>query len=139
MSIYGFLKVLHAAMAFLVCLPTMESEGHTYFEEAPFGRVIEIHTFDKIFSVNSMMFWPEPVETLKALRRMLKPGGLIAMTVQPRYAPSPSAWRWPSSRSSKKRLAPESPMSRRLSMISRAASSSSTCSLMNHCSSVWSA
>jgi SAM-dependent methyltransferase len=40
--------------------------------------------FDKIFSINSIHFWTEPVECLKALRKMLKPGGVIAVTLQPR-------------------------------------------------------
>ncbi len=40
--------------------------------------------FDKIFSINSIHFWSEPVECLKALREMLKPGGMIAVTLQPR-------------------------------------------------------
>ena len=40
--------------------------------------------FDTIFTINSIHFWTEPVESLKALRKMLKPGGMIAVTLQPR-------------------------------------------------------
>jgi hypothetical protein len=40
--------------------------------------------FDKIFTINSMHFWHEPVDCLKALRQLLRPGGLIAVTIQPR-------------------------------------------------------
>ncbi len=40
--------------------------------------------FDKIFSINSIQFWPEPVENLKGLWQLLKPGGLIAIALQPR-------------------------------------------------------
>jgi SAM-dependent methyltransferase len=40
--------------------------------------------FDKIFTINSLHFWTEPVERLKELRLLLKPGGLIAVTIQPR-------------------------------------------------------
>jgi len=40
--------------------------------------------FDKIFTINSIHFWHEPVECLGALRSMLKPGGTIAVTLQPR-------------------------------------------------------
>jgi ubiquinone/menaquinone biosynthesis C-methylase UbiE len=40
--------------------------------------------FDKIFSINSIHFWHEPVACLKALRQLLRPGGLIAVTIQPR-------------------------------------------------------
>ena len=40
--------------------------------------------FDKIFAANSFQFWPDPVVNLKQLRRLLKPGGRIAITFQPR-------------------------------------------------------
>jgi SAM-dependent methyltransferase len=40
--------------------------------------------FDKIFTINSIHFWSKPVDSLRQLRGMLKPGGLIAVTVQPR-------------------------------------------------------
>ena len=39
---------------------------------------------DKIFTINSIHFWPEPVGCLERLRRHLKPGGVIAVTLQPR-------------------------------------------------------
>jgi cyclopropane fatty-acyl-phospholipid synthase-like methyltransferase len=40
--------------------------------------------FDKIFTINSIHFWSEPIDCLKALRKLLRPGGLIAVTLQPR-------------------------------------------------------
>ena len=40
--------------------------------------------FDKIFSVNSIIFWQEPIECLKTLRRHLTPSGMIIITWQPR-------------------------------------------------------
>jgi ubiquinone/menaquinone biosynthesis C-methylase UbiE len=40
--------------------------------------------FDKIFSINSIHFWEDPVECLRRMRALLKPGGLIAITIQPR-------------------------------------------------------
>ena len=40
--------------------------------------------FDKILAVNSVQFWPDPVENLKMFRQILKPGGRIALTFQPR-------------------------------------------------------
>ena len=40
--------------------------------------------FDKILAVNAMMFWGEPVARLAELRRLLRPGGLIALAHQPR-------------------------------------------------------
>lgn len=40
--------------------------------------------FDKIFTINSIHFWSDPVECLKGLRKCLRPGGLMAVTLQPR-------------------------------------------------------
>ena len=40
--------------------------------------------FDKIFSINSIHFWPNPIESLKEMRELLKPSGLLAVTMQPR-------------------------------------------------------
>src|SRR5215207_3418450 len=40
--------------------------------------------FDKILAVNAVLFWNEPVARLEALRRLLRPGGLIAVAHQPR-------------------------------------------------------
>lgn len=40
--------------------------------------------FDKLFAINVAQFWPSPTEVLAELRRVLKPGGLIALAIQPR-------------------------------------------------------
>jgi len=40
--------------------------------------------FDKIFTINSVHFWNAPVDCLKELREILRPGGLMAVTLQPR-------------------------------------------------------
>ena len=52
------------------------------------GSVEDLPTLDepvdKILAVNSMGFWPEPVERLKELRARLRPGGWIAIVSQPR-------------------------------------------------------
>jgi SAM-dependent methyltransferase len=40
--------------------------------------------FDAILAVNSLGFWPAPVEQLADLRRRLAPGGRIAIASQPR-------------------------------------------------------
>lgn len=40
--------------------------------------------FDQILSVNNIMFWENPVESLENLRDITKPNGKIAVTVQPR-------------------------------------------------------
>jgi SAM-dependent methyltransferase len=39
---------------------------------------------DAILAVNSVGFWPDPVERLRRLRRLLRPEGHIALVSQPR-------------------------------------------------------
>jgi ubiquinone/menaquinone biosynthesis C-methylase UbiE len=39
--------------------------------------------FDKVFSINSIIFWKEPVKTLKDIRQVIKKNAVIAITVQP--------------------------------------------------------
>ncbi len=39
--------------------------------------------FDKVYSVNSIMFWDVPAKTLQKVRKFMKPMGLIVITVQP--------------------------------------------------------
>jgi ubiquinone/menaquinone biosynthesis C-methylase UbiE len=40
--------------------------------------------FDKIFAINSAQFWKDAVGTLTEVGRVLKPGGQIALAIQPR-------------------------------------------------------
>ncbi|MFB9837786.1 class I SAM-dependent methyltransferase [Actinoallomurus acaciae] len=40
--------------------------------------------FDAILAVNSLGFWPDPVERLRRLRDLLRPAGRIALVSQPR-------------------------------------------------------
>jgi SAM-dependent methyltransferase len=40
--------------------------------------------FDKILAVNTILFGSEPIARLAELRRLLRPGGLIALAYQPR-------------------------------------------------------
>jgi len=40
--------------------------------------------FDKILAVNVYMFWDDPASVLTSLRSLMKPGGVIALTLQPR-------------------------------------------------------
>jgi ubiquinone/menaquinone biosynthesis C-methylase UbiE len=42
-------------------------------------------TFDKVVSVNVLQFLPDRTRALRQTRSGLKPGGLIATTVQPRH------------------------------------------------------
>jgi ubiquinone/menaquinone biosynthesis C-methylase UbiE len=41
-------------------------------------------SFDKVFSINSVQFWPDVVGGLQEVRRVLKPDGRIAIAWQPR-------------------------------------------------------
>jgi SAM-dependent methyltransferase len=40
--------------------------------------------FDAIFTINSIHFWNEPEQCLAGLRTLLRPGGRVAVTLQPR-------------------------------------------------------
>lgn len=41
-------------------------------------------TFDVVFSINVAQFWASPVNTAAEIRRVLKPGGLVVLAIQPR-------------------------------------------------------
>jgi len=41
-------------------------------------------SFDIVFSLHSICFWPKPVDCLKEIKRVLKPDGLLAITIQPK-------------------------------------------------------
>jgi ubiquinone/menaquinone biosynthesis C-methylase UbiE len=41
-------------------------------------------SFEIVFSIHSIYFWNDPVECLRGFRRVLKPGGLLAITIQPK-------------------------------------------------------
>jgi ubiquinone/menaquinone biosynthesis C-methylase UbiE len=40
--------------------------------------------FDKVFSINSIHFWKDPAESIRRIRQLLAPGGVLALTIQPR-------------------------------------------------------
>lgn len=42
------------------------------------------YLFDKVFAVNVFMFWKDPVTVLRSIRGVMKPGGTVALTLQPR-------------------------------------------------------
>jgi SAM-dependent methyltransferase len=59
--------------------------GRVELHLAPAGALPDLGPpFDRIFSVNCLMFWPEPVEILRSLRERLTPAGVMAVTHQPR-------------------------------------------------------
>jgi SAM-dependent methyltransferase len=39
-------------------------------------------SFDKVFAVNSFQFWPSPVDDLTEVRRVLRPGGRLVLTIR---------------------------------------------------------
>ncbi len=41
-------------------------------------------SFDKVLSINVAQFWPDPLAVLAELQRVLVPGGLVAIAIQPR-------------------------------------------------------
>jgi len=48
-------------------------------------------TFDKAYSIHSIYFWPNVMNGLREIRRVLKPGGRLVITILPKE-------RWPVSR-----------------------------------------
>lgn len=48
-----------------------------------FAQRPELGTFDRIYAINSVQFWPQPEATLGALCRRLHAGGRLALTFQP--------------------------------------------------------
>jgi ubiquinone/menaquinone biosynthesis C-methylase UbiE len=40
--------------------------------------------FNKVFSINVAQFWPDQVAVMLEMRRVVRPGGLVAVAVQPR-------------------------------------------------------
>lgn len=44
--------------------------------------------FTRALAVNSIQFWPNPDADLRELMRVLRPGGRLAIVLQPRWAPT---------------------------------------------------
>jgi ubiquinone/menaquinone biosynthesis C-methylase UbiE len=59
---------------------------HGPVERMPFAD----HTFDKALAINSMQVWPDALAGLRAMRRVMKPGGTIALGFTP-YAGQPKS------------------------------------------------
>jgi len=45
----------------------------------------EFGSFDKIYSMNVVQFWTEPVSVFRSLKTLLKPGGMILTGYMPRF------------------------------------------------------
>ena len=56
--------------------------------ELKYGEVSSLpypdQSFDIVFSLHSIYFWPKPVDCLKEIKRVLKPDGLLGITIQPK-------------------------------------------------------
>ncbi len=60
-------------------------EGRVDLRLAPVSNLPAFEKpFDKIVAINSLHSWNDTIERLRELRRLLRPGGLIAITEQPR-------------------------------------------------------
>ncbi len=46
--------------------------------------------FDKLLSIHSLYFWPERADIMAELARVLKPGGMLALTLTPGKVGAPS-------------------------------------------------
>jgi len=51
-------------------------------EALPFSE----HSFDRIFTSNTSMFWPNPVENIKEIARVMKQHAILCITLQPYWA-----------------------------------------------------
>jgi ubiquinone/menaquinone biosynthesis C-methylase UbiE len=58
---------------------------HGSVESLPFGD----NSFDKALAINSMQVWPDAVAGLREMRRVMKPGGKIALGFTP-YSGQPN-------------------------------------------------
>jgi len=59
--------------------------GHvTLCQGSASNLAYESNSFDAVYSINVAQFWEKPVEVAQEIRRVLKPGGQVALAIQPR-------------------------------------------------------
>jgi len=60
--------------------------GHVLLQQGSESSLpFEENKFDKAFAVNSIQFWSNPDAGLQEIRRVLKPGGRLVITIQPMW------------------------------------------------------
>lgn len=62
------------------------AEGRVRLALGSVADLPSLEPFDRIYAVNSTQFWPDPPARLRELKELLKAGGRIAITHQPRNA-----------------------------------------------------
>jgi ubiquinone/menaquinone biosynthesis C-methylase UbiE len=61
------------------------TEGRVHLEIASATRLpFDGGSFDRIFSINCVQFWPDLASGIVEARRVLRPGGRLAIAIQPR-------------------------------------------------------
>ncbi len=59
--------------------------GHiTLRQSSASNLTYESNSFDAVYSINVAQFWAKPVEVAHEIHRVLKPGGQVALAIQPR-------------------------------------------------------
>jgi ubiquinone/menaquinone biosynthesis C-methylase UbiE len=59
--------------------------GHVTLRQGSASNLAyESNSFDVVYSINVAQFWDKPEEVAREIRRVLKPGGQVALAIQPR-------------------------------------------------------
>ena len=61
------------------------SQGKMELKEGNSAKIpYENGFFDKVYSINCIYFWPDPIVDLKEIRRVLKVGGKVILSIRPK-------------------------------------------------------